>query len=417
MSTQPKFRGWWILVWATIAAGATAPGQTIGVSSFVDHIIDDLDITRNALSAAYLFGTLLAATFAPWVGRKLDIHGVRRPTLIITVAFVMAIAYMGTVRNLVMLAIGFTFIRLLGQGSLTLASSNVISLWFYRRLGLANGVKGTASGLLLSLAPLLFTLAIDGLGWRWAWVAIAAGTACVMFPIALWGFVDRPSDIGQFPDGAVEGPTAGRRDERQPQRSHTVKEATRSPSYWVLIGISAVTGALSTGLIFQHVSIMEEAGLTETEAASVFLPMAVAIATTALVFGVLVDHVSTRVLLPLTMAFMATSMLVAPLVDPGISAFGYGALLGMVGGATQTVSLTVLPRWFGVDNQGALRGIAHVAGGGASAVGPLMLSLGQSTAGSYGPALRWYVLFPVTVGLASIIIGPPRPPLDEAAEG
>jgi len=413
MTTQPKFRGWWILLWATIAAGATAPGQTIGVSSFVDHVIDDLGITRNALSAAYLFGTLLAATFAPWVGRKLDIHGVRRPTLIIAVSFVAAIAYMGTVRNLVMLAIGFTFIRLLGQGSLTLATSNVVSLWFYKRLGLANGVKGTASGLLLSLAPLLFTLAIDGFGWRWAWVAIAIGTGCILIPIALWGFVDRPSDIGQFPDGADAEPTTDHATGAARQRAHTVKEATSSPSFWVLIGISAVTGALSTGLVFQHVSIMEEAGLTETQAASVFLPMAVAIASTALVFGFLVDRVSTRVLLPLTMAFMAAAMLAAPLVNPGFSAWGYGALLGIVGGATQTVSLTVLPRWFGVDNQGALRGIAHVAGGGASAIGPLMLSLGQSTAGSYAPALRWYMLIPATVGLASIIVGAPKPLDDE----
>ena len=132
---RPRFRGWWILVFATIATAATAPGQTIGVSSFVDPMIDDLGITRNALSAAYLIGTLTAATAAPWVGRRVDIHGVRASMLVICGAFVVAIAYMGTVRNIVMLVVGFTLIRLLGQGSLWLASSNAVSLWFSRRLG------------------------------------------------------------------------------------------------------------------------------------------------------------------------------------------------------------------------------------------------------------------------------------------
>lgn len=405
---KPKFRGWWILLFATIAAGATAPGQTIGVSSFVDPMIDDLGITRNALSAAYLFGTLLAATFAPWVGRKLDHHGVKRTTLVIVVVFVAAIAYMASVQNLVMLAIGFTFIRLLGQGSLTLASSNAVSLWFSRRLGFANGIKGTASGILMSLAPVAFTLVIDAAGWRAAWLLIALGTGVLMVPIALWGLVDRPSDLGQFPDGDSSDLLANRA-ESDPPRSYSVKEATRSPSFWVLIGISSTVGALSTGLVFQHVSIMEEAGLNETEAASVFLPMAIAIAVTALVFGVLVDRLSSRLLLPMSMIAIATALLMAPTVDPGPTAWLYGATLGVVGGSTQTLSATLLPRWFGVEHQGALRGIAHVAGGGASAIGPLMMSLGQSAAGSYGPALRWYVAIPAVMAVAAAVVGPPKP--------
>lgn len=407
--SRPRFRGWWILLFATLAAAASAPGQTIGVSSFVDPMIDDLGITRNALSGAYLVGTLIAALFAPWVGRNLDRHGVRRTTIVIVIVFVAAIAYMGSVQNLLMLAVGFTFIRLLGQGSLTLASSNAVSLWFSRRLGFANGIKGTASGLLMSLAPVLFTLTIDSAGWRAAWVIIAVATGLMLMPIAVWGLVDRPSDLGQYPDGD-DAETHDGVDASTVRPSHDVSEAVRSPSFWVLVAVSSTVGALSTGLVFQHVSIMEEAGLDETQAASVFLPMAIAIGVTALVIGVLIDRMSSRVLLPFAMGAMALALLAAPAVDPGVTAWGYGALLGVVGGSTQTLSATLLPRWFGVANQGALRGIAHVAGGGASALGPLMVSLGQSAAGSYGPALRWYMIIPATAAIAAMIVGAPGPP-------
>ena len=49
--TASSTRGWRILALATIAMGLTGPGQTIGVSVFIDHFADDLDLSKNAISA------------------------------------------------------------------------------------------------------------------------------------------------------------------------------------------------------------------------------------------------------------------------------------------------------------------------------------------------------------------------------
>lgn len=43
---------WTMLVAAVVLHGLTGPGQTIGVSVFVDHLVADLDLTRSAVSAA-----------------------------------------------------------------------------------------------------------------------------------------------------------------------------------------------------------------------------------------------------------------------------------------------------------------------------------------------------------------------------
>ena len=92
-------------------AGLTGPGQTIGVSVFTDHFVDDLDLGRSTVSTAYLVGTLGGAMLLPTVGRTVDRIGVRRAQMIIGICFALALAYMSTVGSLVMLALGFFGIR------------------------------------------------------------------------------------------------------------------------------------------------------------------------------------------------------------------------------------------------------------------------------------------------------------------
>jgi hypothetical protein len=61
----------------------TAPGQTVGVSVFVDPMIDTLAVSRSQLSGASLVGTLIGAATLPAVGRWLDRVGIRRVTALV----------------------------------------------------------------------------------------------------------------------------------------------------------------------------------------------------------------------------------------------------------------------------------------------------------------------------------------------
>ena len=63
---------WGVLVVAVVTATLTGPGQTIGVSVFIDHFVDDLDLSRSSVSAAYLVGTLTGSLALPFVGRFVD---------------------------------------------------------------------------------------------------------------------------------------------------------------------------------------------------------------------------------------------------------------------------------------------------------------------------------------------------------
>ena len=145
----------------TIVRGFTAPGQTIGISAFIDELIDALGTSRSAVSTAYLVGTLTGAAALPFVGRWVDAAGVRRTMLVVAAGFSGAILFASSVQNVVMLAIAFVGLRMLGQGSLHLIGVQGIVLWFERRRGFALAVSGMGTLALMSAAPLVFTVLVN----------------------------------------------------------------------------------------------------------------------------------------------------------------------------------------------------------------------------------------------------------------
>ncbi|MGI9174663.1 MAG: MFS transporter, partial [Rhodothermales bacterium] len=75
VTASPVYFGWPVAWAATVAMGLTLPGQTAGVSLFIDRFITDLGLTRATVSVAYTVATVLAALTLPWTGRILDRYG------------------------------------------------------------------------------------------------------------------------------------------------------------------------------------------------------------------------------------------------------------------------------------------------------------------------------------------------------
>lgn len=406
-STTPprRFVGWRIVVLATIAGAMTAPGQTVSVSVFVDHLISDLGLSREGVSTAYLIGTLTGALLLPAVGRWIDRVGARIAMTAIGAAFAVGLVAMSGVRGFVTLALGFTLIRWLGQGSLSLVSSVAVTHWFERRRGTVFGVMMTGIAALMSLGPVLLNLAIEAYSWRTAWLIAAAAVALIVIPMAWFGIIDRPRDVGQF----VDGDPAPHPDEPtpEPRQSHSRREALGEPRFWVLSMTVATTSMLITALNFHQISILGEKGLSSTEAAAMFLPQVGGAIVAGLIVGALADRIGPRYLLATSMALMATGLLMVPVIERGWSVIAYGIVLGAAGGAQRPLASTILPRWFGLANIGAIQGVSTFVGVGASAAGPVVLSLANTAAGGYGTATVIFAIIPAAMVLAALTVTEP----------
>ena len=408
-SVRRSFYGWRILGLAIITGGLTGPGQTIGVSVFVDQFISDFGMSRSEVSTAYLIGTLIAALGLPLIGRRVDRVGVRRAMTVIGVAFGVALVGMAGVQGFVTLAIGFVAIRLLGQGSLMLVSTVAVTLWFEKRRGTVLGIFTTGTAIVMALVPVGLSLIIEGYGWRVAWLTSAVMIWLVVVPIARFGMIDRPSDVGQVPDGP--NPKKMKPSKEQTRVSATRAEALRTKRFWSLLAASATVGMLVTALNFHQISLLADAGLTATEAAVMFLPQVIGAAAAGLLFGYLSDRLTGRELIPMAMGLLIISLVLAASLTPGVAVVLYAVSLGAAGGAIRSVSATLLPRWFGVRHIGEIQGTASFIDVASTALGPVVFALARDATGGYSGAATWFIIMPLLAGIVATTIRPVSPPL------
>ena len=239
------FYGWRVVLYASIALALTGPGQTFGVSVFVNPMIDDLGISRTTMTTSYLIGTLVGALALPWIGQAIDRYGVRRVMIIVGALFGAFLIAMSFVSGIVGLTAGFVGIRMMGQGALNLTATTSVALWFTRKRGLAMGIVTAVGAVGMTLVPLLGEFLIADYGWRQTWVIEGLVVWALVLPIAIFGIRNRPSDVGQYVDGDP-APVDGSDDVWGVKRS----EALRTGFFWLVTAAVATISAITTAVVF-----------------------------------------------------------------------------------------------------------------------------------------------------------------------
>ena len=419
---SPIFYGWIILVVGTIGLTMTSPGQTYAVSIFIEHFIRDLGLSRSLVSTLYTVGTLTGSFALPFVGRQIDSRGPRLMVIVISLAFGLACIYMGFVQNAIMLGLGFMAIRMLGQGSLSVVSQNVINQWWVRRRGLVMGVAGLFFALLgLGLFPNLINWLIPIYGWRTTYMILGGLLLLVMAPLGAFFFRDRPERYGLRPDGVVDEMAGKREGEGETAVSSaldndwTVSEAVRTPAFWnISLGIAAIA-MLSTGLFFHMISIFDDNQLSASVAASVYVPIAVTTALVNVVGGYLIDRIAARYLLAVSLLLQAICLWMVQFLAGVEIAFLYGMVLGATSGLSRIVGSVVWADYFGRRHLGSITGLATPIGVAGTAFGPLLFGVGRDLMGSYNTVLTISAIAPLLLGIAALFLRKPqKSPLSSA---
>ncbi len=379
---------------------ATAPGQTAGVSAFIDPMIADLGVDRTSLSTAYLVGTLTGALVVPRIGGLIDRWGVRRCTLVIGVGFGTVLLLMGTIGGFVGLLFGFMGIRSLGQGALGLAATTAAARWFERRRGRALGIVSAAGTAGISLAPVLTEWIIAQQGWRTAWFVLGVAVLLLVVPIAAFGLRDDPSDMGQMPDGVPSSHDSL----AAPRWGLTRRQAFTEPYFWVLISGLAVSGMLATAVAFHQISLLGAKGLTSTEAAANFIPQTVAGLAATLVVGNMIDRMSIRWVVLASMSLHVVALAWLTTVSPGWSAIAFGMAIGAAGSSIRIAEAAAIPAYFGVLHLGSIRGFVASISVGSTALGPLLFSVGRELTGSFDDVILVSLILPAAVAAAGLVV-------------
>ncbi|WP_040685643.1 MFS transporter [Nocardiopsis baichengensis] len=385
-----------------VVLALSGPGQTAGMSVFVDPIIADLDVSRSAVSTAYMIGTLAGAVALPWIGRAVDRFGVRVVLSAVAAAFAVFLVLLAAAQGLVGLTVGFVGARAMGQGGMTMIATTAVAIGVTRNRGTAVGVTTAVGTAGISLFPLATERLIAAVGWREAFVAEAALIAVVVLPIALWGLRGLGGARGAGDGGSGEDGGAA---EAWPLRA-----IVRTSMFWVVSSAVAISGLVTTAVFFHQVAVLGEQGLTPVEAAANFLPQTLAGLLASLAFASATDRFPPKLLICGSMTVTAATLALLPLVGPGWTAMAYGASLGAAAAGARAVEAAAFPFYYGTASLGTLRGLTQSIAVGSTAVGPLLLSAGRDAFGSYAPVVLMLAVLPALVALAAPFARTPSRP-------
>jgi MFS family permease len=377
------FYGWVILAVSCLGIFASGPGQSHTFSVFVGPLQEDLGISASGIASAYGLATLAAALCLPFVGRLVDRLGARKVSLGVVVLLGLACLAFGAVTNMFALALGFAGLRFLGQGSMMLTNSNLVSQWFDKRRGFALSLM--AAGFALSMA-------------------IHPPTWALMLPPVIWLVRDKPEEVGLRPDGRTPPagtPNAGARTDGD-LVGLTLSQALRTSTFYIVaVGMGGVS-MLVTGLHFYQVSIFETQGLGVGLASQIFTLSAVVMVISMPLIGSLLDRLRTEVMFAMNLTVMAAALLAASVVRDTTTAVLYGVIFGISNAANMTMFAYLWPRYFGRRYLGSIQGVGQTIGVVGASLGPLPLGIAVDLTGSYAGTLQVLFLPPLAWALLAL---------------
>jgi sugar phosphate permease len=409
------FYGWWI-VFATSLICLLGYGTWLySFGVFFKPMAAEFGWSRAVIAGAYSLRSVEGGIAGPAVGWAVDRFGSR-----VVMQGGAVIAGLGFVMMLFVDSIlGFYLIYAvwlsIGMSAmLYIPSQAAIAKWFDRRLSFALAILTAGVGLSgLLCAPLLSVL-VQHIGWRYAFVAVGIAIWVIVLPVSFL-IRNTPEEIGLKRDGAASDVTQQHyspettketRGERRPDEGYTLRQALRSPVFWIMacaFGFALMSHAVVT---VHTIPALTDAGISAQTAAFAFgMVLFVGIAGKLLI-GYLGDVVEIRYLFVAAYSLQAAGILVLMNARGTAMVYLFIALFGVGFGGTVPLMPAIRRKYFGVKAFAKIQGFMTPITMIISALGPIAAGYIFDVSGSY----RWgFLLVAMTIFLAALMLFLLRP--------
>lgn len=407
----PFYYGWVVVAVATFAMFAATLTGGAGFSVFIAPMSRDLGWSRSVLAGALSIGTIVGAVLAPVIGRLIDVYGSRVVLTLCGGGIAATLTVVSGVTSELVFVVAYGAARAIDMGALNLAVSTAVANWFVRMRGRALGIAmtGNAIGVML-LVPAIQWM-IDGPGWRPAWLIVGAGSGLILAVSSALLLRRRPEDVGLRPDGDA-APTLGETTASapRPEANWTVRQAARSPSFWLLVLASCGSQLAVSGLTTHQAAILAENGLSPMTVAGAIGLFGLAWTASSVIWGVLIERLSARVVLGILSLLVAACCLGALATRDPLLLLAYVLVYGTSNGGKEAVDSVVWADYFGRRAAGAIRGLSRPMVVGSGAIGSFAGGLGYDLTGSYTGVVLLLAMISLLGVVASVAAVPPRQP-------
>ncbi|HCT80941.1 MAG TPA: MFS transporter [Micromonosporaceae bacterium] len=303
----------WIVVAVAFLTLLGAAGFRSAPSVMMVPLQDEFGWPRATISFAVSINLLLFGLIAPFAAALIERFGIRRITGIglLLIAFGSGLPIFITASWQLVLLWGV--LVGVGTGSMALVfAATIANRWFVKQRGLVTGLLTAASATgQLAFLPLLASLA-EQHGWRTASLVVA-GCTLLVAPL-VWLFLrERPSDKGLLPYGAP--PSYVEERAKLGSALGTLRMASKSRTFWLLVAGFAICGATTNGLIGTHfLPAAHDHGMAPTTAAGLLALIGIFDIVGTVGSGWLTDRVDSRLLLGVYYGLRGLSLLTLPLL-------------------------------------------------------------------------------------------------------
>ncbi|MEX2263635.1 MAG: MFS transporter [Bryobacteraceae bacterium] len=406
------FFGWWITAAAFCTFGIAVGIPYYGMPFFYDYYQKEFGWSRADIT----LGFPIAATLTLWVGPLLVHRFSPRLLIVVGTAFTAA-AFCGfsVMKGSLFVYYAFWFLYIVGYiFSGPIAHQVIISQWFQKHRGKAMGIAYLGVGLFGGLSAKFIAQPLtEAFGFQTALMVIGA-LMLLAWPLAIFLMRDRPSEMGQFPDGEASNEASTKVPPME------FGKLVRQRSFWLLVvGSFCSIGAI--GSINQHMKfVFSEQGfggnqqLLDETFSNALLCILFSSIVGRIGMGWMADRFPKKYVMTATYALVAGTIPLLFLVSPGnpVSIYTFSVLFGFGMGADYMLIPLMAAEQFGANSLARAMAIILPTDTIGQTWFPYGVSILRQGAGSYHFPL--YTIFGLAlIGAIAIAMLPKRAQQDE----
>ena len=419
-SKSPRFFYGWVIVAMVAAASFSISTESFPVLSvLMKPITTDLEWSRSTFVAPISIGGILGGGIALFAGPLVDRYGSRWALVIsfgmLGASFVL-MAAMSQLWHLYALQL---MARMTTTGVASVAMAVIIPNWFIVQRGKALSISSLGHHFGATVIPAM----VQVLSSIWGWRAATAGAGLLIWavstvPIAIF-MRSRPEDMGLVPDGApIEdlrtGPsTQGRRRPEHADVSVTLRDASRTPAFYLILAATTLWWFARTGVALNAIPYFTDEGIGQGVAVTVIVVHSGVSMVGALAAGFLRDHMNIRVVMAADFLLTAAGFVLLLVAHTVPLAFLWAIFYGMAYGASVPLQRLIVADYFGRRHLGSIEGVIRAGNTIAQSAGPFTTALVFDLTDSY--KLIFTVFIGVNLAAMGLIVLA-RPPVHRTLE-
>jgi MFS transporter, OFA family, oxalate/formate antiporter len=371
----------WLLLAAAFGTFSVGAGFMHAYTVFLVTFIEDFGWSRAEVSLAYSVSQIVSGVTSPAVGWLVDRLGPARLILMgggLLTAGLLANALATQLWHIVLL---YGVVMTIGANCLGLVVFvPLLSRHFVRNRGMAVSVVQSANGFARAFSAPIATLMISGLGWRGAYFWQGVFMAAILLPLA------------SLFRGRGQG---GRRRVREAD-GWTVRQATRTPHFWLLMAVYLFTGLGSFLVALHQLAFAVDIGFDKLYAAGVLGLGAFLSLPGVIITGTLSDYVGREISAIVTYGTSIIGVVFALLIsspDQHLLLWLHACFFGLTWGARGPAITAKTADLFPGPNLGAILGVITIGTGLGAAGGSWLAGFVFDTTGSYRVAFTLSIVF------------------------